>query len=493
MGKQKSFIIVSLSFIAFILIILLVKVVTSGVIEIQMSFAEDNYTLEIGKQRALAPNIYASGDISDFDFEFLTDDSSVIEVSEGTWSTLGTASVPCWSFTILERNELVFVNSKIPYKSSDIITIEDGFWCVNGVKTKYEANENYSESEINQYFRTEETQISCYILNGEQTSIPCEDGVEPERNSETGTWFINGENTGYTYKGVQVTIKAIGIGNATLKMSGTIKGKQYEASTVIKVAKPDPASIVLDSKYEEGLVFVKKGESFNIDYKISAKTDSIAEPSQDVTYKIKTNNGVVSQNGNVFKAEKSGLESITITAAKESFAVSGKYVTISATAQIVVLDDLNEETMAKLVAATKAINNIGDVNKSDDSKEKIELAKAALVGVDVQYVPNYETYEKACRRILTLRVNAAVNAINVFKNNRQPEETDKNKKAVNEAVEAKQAVEDVKALCATYMEGDSLSSSYFTDTQVAKYEEYKTLCTILDEVVLYVASNWRNI
>lgn len=493
MGKQKSFIIVSLSFIAFILIILLVKVVTSGVIEIQMSFAEDDYTLEIGKQRALAPNIYASGDISDLDFEFSTDNSGVIEVSEGTWSTLGTAYVPCWSFTVLEKNELVFVTSKIPYKSSDVITIEDSFWCVNGVKTKYEANENYSESEINQYFRTEETLIPCYILNGEQTSIPCEDGVEPERNKETGTWFINGEDTGYTYKGVQVTIKAVGIGSAKLKMSGIIKGKQYEALTTIKVAKPDPASIALDSKYEEGLVFVKKGENFNIGYKISAKAGSIAEPSQDVTYKIKTNNGVVTQNGSTFKAEKVGLESITITAVKESFEVSGKYVTVSATAQIVVLDDLNEETMAKIVAATKAISNIGDVNKSDSSKEKIELAKAALVGVDVQYVPNYETYEKACRRILTLRVNAAVNAINVFKNNKTPEENDKNKKAVNEALETKKAVEDVKALCATYMESDSLSSSYFTDTQVAKYEEYKELCKILDEVALYVTTNWKSI
>lgn len=497
MGKQRSFIIVSISFVAFILVILLVKVVTSGLKETEIKFLDEEYVVEVGKQRALAPEIYASGDdIGELDFAFTTETEGIIEISRGSWSSSGVAAVLCWSFNELDSTgKTVVTDTKIPYNASDEVTVQDGYWCINGEQTIYEAKDNYSASEIEKHCgpTADEVQMKCYILNGVQTSIPCEDGVEPVTNEETGTWFIKGKDTGYTYKGVQVTIKALNVGVVTLKMTGMIKGKLYEAATNIKVAAPDPASVTLDSKYEEGLIFVKKGENFNIDYKVNAKADSVADPLQDVDMKIKTNNGVVTLNNNTFKAEKVGVETITITASKSSFTL-GKYETTSATAEIVVLEELNEEVMANIVSAYKAINNIGTVTKSDKSKESIELAQVALEGVDTSLVPNYSVYEKACRRLFTTRVNAAVTAINAFSKNLTPEENDANRKQLKEALSAKQAVEDVKSLVAKYMNGDELSSDFFAELEVQKYEDYKKVCSdILDKVALYVAANWQKL
>lgn len=402
MGKQKSFIIVSISFIVFILLILLVKVVTSGTKETRIEFLSQEYVMEVGKEKSLAPEVYASGDVKDLDFTFSTDRPDIVTLNLGT-SSKGLAAVTCWSFTELdEKQESKTTDTRHPYNENDVVTVVDGYWTINGEKTIYKAMKNYSESEIEKHAgpSSSEIQIECYILNGIQTNYPYDADVKPVRNESTGTWFINGEDTGYTYKGIQVTIEGKAVGKANITMTGKIEGKEYTASTTINVCNPDPVSVTLSDEYTNGIVFVKKGAAFTINYKVNAKAGSAAEPSQSVEYRVK-NSSIVSYANNTLTATELGNTAVTLTASRSSFAV-GKYETRSVTATVIVLEDLDEELMNKILEAYAAIDAIGTISKSDKTKERLDAAKAAVDALKTynesyansNFVTNFDDYAK---------------------------------------------------------------------------------------------------
>ena len=474
MGKQKSFIIVSLSFIGFILIILLVKVITSGTKETNIKFLSQEYVMEVGKEKSLAPEVYASGDVDDLDFNFTTDRPDIISLNTGTYSK-GIAAVTCWSFTELDENGVSqTVDTKYPYNKNDKITITDGYWTINGEKTTYKAVRNYTATDIAKHVgpTASEIQIECYILNGIQTTYPYNESIKPERNEETGTWFINGHDTGYTYKCIQVTIKGQSIGSAKLTMTGTIKGKEYTASTIIKVANPDPASITLSAKYNKGLIYVQKGLPFTIDYQVNAKEGSVASPLQDVEYKIKDST-VVSYTNNNLTANELGNTTITITASRSSFVI-GKYETRSITATVIVVETLDDELISKINAVYNAINEIGTVTKSDKSKEKLDNAKIAIEALQTfnekyannKFVINFDEYAKKFNQFLTLRVKDAINAINAIG---EVSKTESCKKLLDAATNAIEAVRDIDE---KYVSIDTITN--YQD-YVTKLEQYNAL------------------
>lgn len=410
MGKQKSFIIVSISFIAFILLILLVKVITSGTKETRIEFLSQEYVMEIGKEKSLAPEVYASGDVKNLDFTFSTDQPNVITLSTGT-SSKGIAAVTCWAFTELDENgSSKTTDTRLPYNENDEITIIDGYWAINGEKTIYPAMKDYAEAEIKKHAgpSSSEIQIECYILNGVQTNYPYRENVKPVRNEETGTWFINGEDTGYTYKGIQVTIKGEAVGKATITMTGKIDGKEYSATTTIKVCNPDPVSVTLDSKYVNGMLFVEKGSPFTIDYKVNAKEGSVADPLQNVEYRVKDTSVVTYENG-VLTAKELGNTTVTLTASRSSFAI-GKYETRSVVATVIVLDELDSVLIDKILATYSAIDAIGTVSKSEKTLERLNLAKAAIDDLSTynesyansKFVINFDDYDKKYQQYIKL-------------------------------------------------------------------------------------------
>lgn len=474
MGKQKSFIIVSLSFIGFILIILLVKVITSGTKETNIEFLSQEYVMEVGKEKSLAPEVYASGDVSDLDFNFTTDRPDIISLSTGTYSK-GIAAVTCWSFTELDENGVSqTIDTRYPYNQNDKITITEGYWTINGEKTTYKAMRDYAPADIEKHAgpTASEVQIECYILNGIQTTYPFSESTKPERNEETGTWFINGQDTGYTYRGIQVTIKGQSIGSAKLTMTGKIKGKEYSASTTIKVANPDPASVTLDDKYNNGLIYVQKGLPFTIDYKVNAKEGSISNPLQDVDYRIKDST-IVSYTNNTLMANELGNTTVTLTASRSSFVI-GKYETRSITATVIVVETLDDELIAKINNAYNAISEIGTVTKSDKSKEKLDNAKAAIEALQAfndeyannKFVINYDEYAKKFNQFLTLRVNDAINAIKAIG---EVSKTEQCKKLLDAATSA---IEAVRAIDEKYVSSDTITNyqEYLT-----KIEQYNAL------------------
>ena len=378
MGKQKSFIIVGSTFLAFILIMVLLSVITKGLTETKCNFESDTYIIEVGKTKALAPTLYASGTVEGLEFEYTAEDNSVIRIDKGT-SSVGAASVHCWVFSETDANgNVVEKDSRVPHNENDKITIEDdGYWYINGRKTTCKAEKKYSEDEIMSYATRTVNPISvnCFILNGIQTTIPYFEDSVLTKNEETGTWVVNGEDSGISYKGIQITIEALKVGKTKLTAKGMIKDKEVVVTTTIEVALPNPNSVKTD--YIDNTKVVKLNEEFNFEYEVLAKADSIAKPLQDVTYSITKGSDLLTNTNGTFKATGAGECAVRITADRNSFNTGlGKYENKNVTVTIIVLDTTDEQ-IELIEQARAAIAAIAEA--SDDKLAEVVAAARTIV------------------------------------------------------------------------------------------------------------------
>lgn len=378
MGKQKSFIIVGSTFLAFILIMVLLSVITKGLTETKCNFESDTYIIEVGKTKALAPTLYASGTVEGLEFEYTAEDNSVIKIDKGT-SSVGAASVYCWVFSETDANgNVVEKDSRVPHNENDKITIEDdGYWYINGRKTTCKAEKKYSEDEIMSYATRTVNPISvnCFILNGIQTTIPYFEDSVLTKNEETGTWVVNGEDSGISYKGIQITIEALKVGKTKLTAKGMIQDKEVVVTTTIEVALPNPNSVKTD--YIDNTKVVKVNEEFNLEYEVMAKADSIAKPLQDVTYSITKGSDLLTNTNGSFKAAGAGECAVRITADRNSFNTGlGKYENKNVTVTIIVLDTTDEQ-IELIEQARAAIAAIAEA--SDDKLAEVVAAARTIV------------------------------------------------------------------------------------------------------------------
>lgn len=402
MGKQKSFIIVGSTFVAVILLIILASVITKGIKETKCSFEAEVYAMEVGKSKALAPTLYAGGVVENVEFEYTADKEGIIEILEGTYSS-GAASVYCWVFAETNNNgEIVEKESYIPHNEDDVISIKDGYWCINDVKTSCKAEKDYAGEDLNAYATRSISpkSINCFILNGVQTSIPYDKEITPERNASTGTWFINGKDTGYTYKGLQVTIVAKKVGTAVVTAKGIVDGDAVVATTTVQVCLPNPKTIVTD--YVDDTVIVNVNKDLTIDkYEVKGKSGSIANPSQEVTYTLVGSPAEASLNNNVFKASVAGEYKVRIAAVRSSFTEGiGQYETVNVTVKVIVLDTTDEQV--ELIESARTY--IEKINTAEASElEAIVKEARALVNnvleTNQAAITNLKTLENAEKRL----------------------------------------------------------------------------------------------
>lgn len=406
MGKQKSFIIVGSSFLALILIIILVSVITRGLKDTRCAFDAENYPIEIGQTKALAPNLYAGGVVNNLDFEYTVDKEGIINIEKGTYSS-GAAEKYVWVFSeINEEGKVVEQPTFVPHNEDDEITIVDGYWCINGEKTNCKPLKDYSAmgEDLNAYATrsVNPSSVNCFILNGIQTDIPYKKDIVPVRNEETKTWFIEGEDTKIKYTGIQVTITAQNIGSVTLTAKGIIDGKEVVASTVIQVCLPNPNSI--SHSYIDNSVVVNVNETFKLDqYEVNGKATSVAKPLQDVTYTAVGNpEGVTINSDGSIVSTTTGTFKVRIAVPRESFTIGiGKYESINTTITVIVLNT-SEEQIDLINQAKKAISEIGFV---ENKPESIALVNAAteivklIEEANIVGITNYELYTEAVEKI----------------------------------------------------------------------------------------------
>lgn len=406
MGKQKSFIIVGITFLSVIIILLLIPFFTKFFKETSCSFEANEYTMIVGEERALAPNIYASGKVDYSDFEFEVEDENIIDLKTGTYSK-GSNEVHCWMFVEYDTNgEKITQKSKIPYNESDEITVQNGNWFINGVDTKLKALKEYTEEDIefcSQSSTEEADKITsqCYILNGVQTTIPYIENVEPVRDEESGNWFVNGRDTGYTYKGIQVTVTAKAVGQSKITLVGNIAGKEYIVSTTIKVICPDPDRIVLNETYENSIKFVNKGEKFSFDYTVYAAEGAEGEPLQTVEYTISdakaadssSSKSPISQTNGEFSADEYGIAKVRLTANGNPSQKDKKSVTVYV---VVLPEGTSQDDITKL---HEAIEKLEVFNKDvattirTSSLEKALEARATIK----EYLDSYNAVPESLR------------------------------------------------------------------------------------------------
>lgn len=399
MGKQKSFIIVGSTFAGIILLIVLVALITRGIKETKCNFEAQTYALEVGKSKALAPTIYAGGVVKDIDFEYTTDTPGVISILEGTYSS-GAASVHCWVFT--EPNEAE-KESYIPHNEEDVISIKDGYWYINDTKTICKASSDYAGKDLKAYATrsVEPRSVMCYILNGIQTDIPYDKNVAPVRDQATGNWFINGKDTGYTYKGFQVTIIGEGVGSTQLTATGIVDGEEVTATTTVQVCLPNPKTVV--TSYIDNAIVTNVNKEIKIeDYEVQAKSDSLSKPSQDVTFTLVGQPENVTLTDGVVKATAAGEYKVRIAAARSSFTEGiGQYEAVNVTVKVIVLDTTDEQIELIELART-AIENIGTVEDTEACRELVAAAREAVSKVlenNVSGITNIETLEKAEKKL----------------------------------------------------------------------------------------------
>ncbi len=403
MGKQKSFIIVGSTFIGVILFIILLSVITRGIKNTRCSFEAEVYAIEVGKTKALAPTVYAGGVVESVEFEYEADKAGIIEILEGTYSS-GAASVYCWVFAEVNASgETVEKESYIPHDENDVISIKDGYWYINDVKTTCKAEKDYAGEDLNAYATrsVNPKSINCFILNGVQTDIPYDKTIVPTRNESTGTWFINGKDTGYTYKGLQVTIIAKGVGSTTITAKGVINGDVVSATTTIQVCLPNPKSIV--TSYVDNTIVTNVNKEVKIDgYTVKGNAESIVDPSQDVSFTLVGDKEGVELNNDAFKATVAKEYRVRIAALKSSFTEGvGQYESINVTVKVIVLDTTDEQ-IELIEAARQAIENIGTVSNTPESKALVLAAREAVNKVleaNISGVTNLETLEKAEKRL----------------------------------------------------------------------------------------------
>lgn len=403
MGKQKSFIIVGSTFVGVILLIILVSLITRGIKETKCSFEAETYAIEVGKAKALAPTLYAGGVVENVEFKYVADNADVIEILEGTYSS-GAANVYCWVFAETnEKGETVEKESYIPHNENDVITIKDGYWCINDVKTTCKAEKDYVGEDLNAYATrsVNPKSINCFILNGVQTDIPYDKTIVPTRNESTGTWFINGKDTGYTYKGLQVTIIAKKVGVTTITAKGIVDGDEVSATTKIQVCLPNPKTI--STSYIDNTIIANINKEVKVDgYEVKGKAESATNPSQDVSFTLVGDKEGIELNNDTFKATVAKEYKIRIAALRSSFTEGiGQYEAVNTTVKVIVLDTTDEQ-IELVEAARVAIENIGTVNDTNESKALVLAAREAVNKVleaNIIGVTNLETLEKAEKRL----------------------------------------------------------------------------------------------
>lgn len=420
MGKQKSFIIVGTSFAALIILILLFSLVIKGIKKTSFKFEASKYVVEIGKSKALGPTIYAGGEVKgNIELEYIVDKEGIIEIKQGTYA-IGSTNVYCWCFVETNsQGQTVEKETNIPYNEKDEITIENGYWFINGENTNVKAENNYSGEELESHItRTVEPKsVNCYILNGNQTTIPYSNKDVLTRDETSGNWFINGEDTGYTYKGIHITILGVEEGTINLTAKGVIDGEEQSATTTIQICKPNPQS--LNVKYIDNTVFVAVDEQFKLDnYSVIAKEGAITEPVQDVTYSFVGNkDGIINEN-NVFKATKEGTYRIKLTIPESSFTVGlGQINTISSTVIVIVINS-SKENVEKIEKARLAISEIGMVENTEECRNLVASTRndvnAALTGIGIdlndsdavsKYITNIDKLKAAEKRIENFDMN----------------------------------------------------------------------------------------
>lgn len=417
MGKQKSFIIVGSTFAGIIILILLFALITSGIKKTKFEFEGKQYILEVGKQQALGPSIYAGGDVKNvekLELEYTVENNEVIELQQGTYS-YGSTDVYCWGFTEVNASgETVVKESRIPYDENDVISVVNGNWYVNDVNTYVKAEKDYTTDEIKKNSGKTEKLVSasCYIFNGNQSQIRYFDNDVVERDESTGHWFINGKDTGYTYKGIYVTITGKVNGSTKLTVSGKIKGEVVSATTQIEVVNPNPNSLKVN--YIDETIFVSVNKEFQIDqYKVLAANGSVADPLQNIKYTISgKGEGIEKNSDNVFKATKAGTYNIKLAVPKESFNTNlGQEKSISITVKVIAIDT-SEENVQKLEEARQKIANLGTITDTEECRALVVEARTIVndvlkaIGVDLvdetavaKYITNIETLEYAEKKL----------------------------------------------------------------------------------------------
>lgn len=428
MGKQKSFIIVGSTFLVFILLLLLMPVITSGLKSTKIGFESTSINVVLGKQRGIAPVIYAGGDIGEgiiLDYEIL-EGEDVIDLGLGTYSS-GVATKYTWSFYELDsEGQEVTKNSNIPYDEEDVISIKDGYWYVGDVNTGCAAEEEYAEEDIPLHaVRSEKTtSFVCFILNGIQTDIVYDRNVTPVRNEETKTWFINGKDTGYTYEGIQATITPLMVGSATIKCTGKVDGKDISATLRINVIEDDPITCnptSVSNPYLDSTLIVKDGYEFDLEYVVNGTNPENPDdkPLQDITYTIKNDiveieavtvqeevNGVMVEKV-VYKVKAklpeeaiSHTGSIELVVPKTSFKV-GQEKNLKNTITIIVLNE-EQTVIDKINEAREAIAAIGTVANTPECRELVQAARTKVNAVSTElqvHITNLTKLTNAEKRI----------------------------------------------------------------------------------------------
>lgn len=403
MGKQKSFIIVGSTFVGVILLIILVSLITKGIKETKCSFESQTYAMEVGKSKALAPTLYAGGAVEHVELEYVAETEGVIEILEGTYSS-GASSVYCWVFAEPNANgEIIEKESYIPHHEEDKISIKDGYWYINDTKTTCKAEKDYAGEDLNAYATRSISpkSITCFILNGIQTDILYDKTIVPERNEATGTWFINGKDTGYSYKGLHVTIVAKTVGTTVITAKGVVNGDPVSASTTIQVCLPNPKTIA--TEYLDNTVVINLNQEIKLDkFEVKAKAESVSKPAQDVTYTLVGSPAGATLNENVFKATEAGEYKVRIAAAKSAFTEGiGQYESVNTTVKVIVLDTTIEQILL-ISQARSAIEKINAAQDIDEIKSLVTSARILVNSVlesNQSAITNLKTLENAEKRL----------------------------------------------------------------------------------------------
>jgi len=411
MGKQKSYILVGSVFIGFIVLMLLFTIISNNVKKTKVSFDADIYYVEVGKTRALTPTIYAGGKVvENIVFTYESSDSSIANLKPGSYS-VDTASVECWAFFQLtedgnfavdDKGNYILKKSKIPYNEGDSIQVlgdpstGNYYFYINGVRSRAASNRIYNEDEIKAIATRYEDDVICFYLNGYPTKIPYNEYIIPVRNEQTGTWFIDGEDTKVSYNSIPTTIEGLKVGSATITATGSIDGETFVLTTTIKVCEPDPKGIEIN--YIDDTIIVNLNQEFGVNYKVYANNE-FADPLQDVTYSCTS--GISNKDGK-FTANKTGNQKITIYVDEEkAFQISTPTAIISKVVKVIVLDTTDEQ-VELIEAARLAIENIGKVDDSAECLARYMAAKEAISKVNKENssaITNLNTFKSAQNKL----------------------------------------------------------------------------------------------
>jgi len=267
----------------------------------------------------------------------------------------------------------------------------------------YVASSDYVGEDLKAYATrsVEPRSVVCFILNGVQTDIPYDKNVIPVRDQATGNWFINGEDTGYTYKGFQVTIIGEKVGSTKVTAKGIVDGEEVMATTTIQVCLPNPKTIT--TNYIDNTIVTNVNKEVAIDdYEIIGKVGSIAKPSQDAAINPVGTQENVTLSGNVVKATAAGEYKFRIVAAKTSFTEGiGQYESVNVTVKVVVLDTTDEQ-IELIELARLAIENIGAVEDTEACRALVSAAREAVNKVleeNASAITNIETLTKAEKKL----------------------------------------------------------------------------------------------